>query len=262
MCSFLAVHINEINLAFFLAYRPPPKYDSDRFRGPHLESSFNKIIIKNIESTIIKLGTPPPDIILAGDFNFPKAIWSSGIGLPPNGNSSESQMLTSLISLTENHHLLQVIDFGTRPNPSGSSNPLDLIFTNNDQIFSQITHSHTALSDHLVIECHTRHHLTRNTPHSPPTSSTNLSSFNMHKADWDPINQSIRSFKWENEIESRNMNEFSLFLLQATMNSVRPHCPEFRNKPGSTKNKIPRDRRILFRQRKKKKNAATNSPNI
>ena len=89
--------------------------------------------------------------------------------------------------------------------------------------------------------------------HSPPPSPTTLSSFYMHKADWDPINQSINAIKWEKEIESRNMNDFSHFLIHATMDCVNPHCPKFKNKPGSNKNKIPRDRRILFRQRKRKK---------
>ena len=263
MCSFLAMHIKELNLAFLLAYRPPPKYDSENYRGVHLESSFNKIIIKNIENSISKLGTPTADIIIAGDFNFPKAVWSKGVGVPPRGGSSESRMLKALMALGDHHHLLQLIDFGTRPNPSGSSNPLDLIFTNNDQIFSQINYAPTSMSDHVVITCHTRYQVvcpTPNTNSPSPTSPQTLASFNMHKANWIPINQSINAADWKNEIKNRNVSDFSQFLLNTAINCLHPHCPKFKNKPGCTKNKIPRDRRILFRQRKRKKRLLNSLP--
>ena len=73
MCSFLAIHINELKLVFLLAYRPPPNFSDNRFYGQRLEASFNNIVIKNAAETISNFGEPHPDVILAGDFNFPKA---------------------------------------------------------------------------------------------------------------------------------------------------------------------------------------------
>ena len=34
MCSFLAIFINELQLAILLAYRPPPNYDSNLYHAP------------------------------------------------------------------------------------------------------------------------------------------------------------------------------------------------------------------------------------
>ena len=254
MCSFLAVHINELNLVFLLAYRPPPNPDTERFRDKYLELSFDRIVIKNINSTLKNLDNPKLDIIIAGDFNFPRALWTGGVGTPPNGCSSESKMLTSLMNMSATHHLLQMIDFGTRPNISGSSNPLDLIFTNNDQMFNHISHRLTSLSDHVIISCNTKYLIPGETPHPPPPpiNPPTLKSFNFFKADWNQINESLNNINWKTEISNKNVNEFSEFLLDTTLNCVSQHCPEFINKPGRTNSKIPRDRRILFRQRKRK----------
>ena len=45
MCSFLAIHINEIKLVLLLAYRPPAASIDNRYRDLPLELSFNKIIL-------------------------------------------------------------------------------------------------------------------------------------------------------------------------------------------------------------------------
>ena len=74
MCSFLAIHINELNLVLLLAYRPPGDTQNILFHGRPLELSFNEIILSQVASTINALEAPLPDIILAGDFNVPNAI--------------------------------------------------------------------------------------------------------------------------------------------------------------------------------------------
>ena len=75
MCSFLAIYVNELNLAIMLAYRPPPHFTPDHiFEGQALEQSFRNIVLDNVSSAINTLGTPEPDILLLGDFNFPGAV--------------------------------------------------------------------------------------------------------------------------------------------------------------------------------------------
>ena len=65
MCSFLAIHINELNLAIMLVHRPPPHFTTDGlYEGQPLEHSFQNIVLNNISSVIEGLGTPEPDIIL------------------------------------------------------------------------------------------------------------------------------------------------------------------------------------------------------
>ena len=140
MCSFLAIHISEINLVIFLAYRPPPHYTPDNlFHGRPLEQSFKNIILDNISSVINDFGSPEPDFILMGDFNFPKVTWREGIGTPIHGDSPETRMANSLIEVCDTHNLLQKITFGTRPIQQGVENTLDRLFTNNHDLLCEIT---------------------------------------------------------------------------------------------------------------------------
>ena len=137
MCSFLSIYIKELNLALLLAYRPPPDYspcNRNKYHGPPLAKSFKSIIIDQINNTINKLGSPVPDILLMGDFNFPNALWRQGTGVRINGTAPESLMLNSLINTCDSLSLLQKVTVGTRDTPSGGSNILDLIFTNNHQL--------------------------------------------------------------------------------------------------------------------------------
>ena len=154
MCSLLAIYVNELKLIILLAYRPPPDYDhGNQFNGPHLENSFSRIIIENINSILLNSEAPMPDVILAGDFNFPNAKWCEGIGLRPQGHSPESRMLCQLINTCDTHNLLQQINFGTRNTPTGGSNTLDLIFTNNHQLITNTTHYKSSISDHDITSC-------------------------------------------------------------------------------------------------------------
>merc|ERR1712121_450931 len=79
ICSMVAVHLEELNLIVFMVYRPPPSYKS-KYHGGMLEKSFKDIVIKNIHKEMSTFNAPTPDIILEGDFNFPKTQWNSGIG--------------------------------------------------------------------------------------------------------------------------------------------------------------------------------------
>ena len=81
MCSIVAVYIYQLNLIVFMVYRPPPTYKNNSiYNGKILEQSFKSIVIDNIYKAMNGYEAPVPDIILAGDFNFPKAFWRHGIG--------------------------------------------------------------------------------------------------------------------------------------------------------------------------------------
>ena len=71
MCSTVAVHLEKLNAIVFMVYRPPVSYKG-KYHGEFLEKSFKDIVIKNIYNEMNKFKAPTPDIILAGDFNFPK----------------------------------------------------------------------------------------------------------------------------------------------------------------------------------------------
>ena len=82
MCSMVSIYINELNLIVFMVYSPlPPNLP---YNGENLIRSFNEIVIKNIHKVMNGYKSPTPDIILAGDFNFPNASWNAGIGSVKN----------------------------------------------------------------------------------------------------------------------------------------------------------------------------------
>ena len=85
----IAIHINELNTVVFMVYRPPPCY-KNIYHGEILAESFKKIVIDIIYKVIGRYEAPMPDIILAGDFNFPKANWNAGIeSVNPDGKYND-----------------------------------------------------------------------------------------------------------------------------------------------------------------------------
>ena len=254
ICSFLAIFINELRLAVLLAYRPPPNYDSNLYHGPPLERSFQNIIIDNINSTILDLGNPTPDILLLGDFNFPQAEWCEGSGIRILGNAPESRMLNKLIDTCDSHNLLQKVTFGTRRTPTGESNMLDLIFSNNHNLTSSFFPYETKLSDHSFIICETTYNCQFATEQANEFSAAlpPLTSFNLNRANWSEIQAALRSHNWEEMFQQKSCDEKLQIFISAVLEAVERHCPKFSSRPGQQGSRIPRDRRILFRRRKRK----------
>lgn len=254
MCSFVAVYVNELNLAIMLAYRPPPHYTPDNlYHGQPLEQSFNDIILSNISTVINNLGSPEPDMIILGDFNFPKAVWRDGIGIQHQGVSPENRMLNSLIDICDTHNLLQKITFGTRPTQLGEENILDLLFTNNHDLLCNITRQATALSDHYLITGITRYNIQLNSnSKTTPSDSPLLSAFNLNKANWPEIKNLLSETNWDELFKDKSNTEIILIFSSKLYEALDLFCPRYKNLPGRASHNIPRDRRILFRQRKRK----------
>ena len=98
MCSIVAVFINELNLIVFMIYRPPPDYDTV-YHGEMLEKSFKTIVINNICRIMNDYKSPVPDIIIAGDFNFPRAVWKHSIGEAIANTRSDKNSLQQMIDV-------------------------------------------------------------------------------------------------------------------------------------------------------------------
>ena len=137
MCSVVGVFIYEIKLIVFMVYRPPPNH-KNQFHGALLEKSFENIVISNIYKVMKEYTSPVPDILLAGDFNFPKAIWSNGIGRPKTDALISDKSLQQLIDVAADLNLLQKVSEGTRETRLGNQNILELIFTNNHGLILNI----------------------------------------------------------------------------------------------------------------------------
>ena len=148
----VAVHLEELNLIVFMVYRPPPSY-KNIYHGEVLEKSFNDIVINNICSEMSKHKIPAPDIILAGDFNFPKAHWNAGIGTIKSDYLCNRNSLQELLKVASHYNLLQTVTEGTRVTRSGDSNILELIFTNNHDLITNVQIQPSENTDHNYIVC-------------------------------------------------------------------------------------------------------------
>ena len=251
MCSMVAVHINEINLIVFVVYRPPPNYKTGHY-GETLEKSFRSTVIENINNVIIQYKAPVPDIILAGDFNFPKATWTHGIGEAFANTKHEKNSLQQLINVASNLNLLQKVTFGTRETSSGNNNILDLVFTNNHELISNIFSEKSKLSDHKSIICETSHNAKINHQQIGIPTETNLASYNYLKTNWVTLKTKLQEIDWSEVLSKyKSAAEKLQVFLDIVIKVVDEHSVKFKQQRGVGIKKIPRDRRKLLRNKKK-----------
>merc|ERR1711970_862386 len=184
-----------LNVIVFMVYRPPPGYKR-KYHGEMLEKSFKDIVIKNTYSGMSKFKAPTPDIILAGDFNFPKAHWNAGIGTIKSDCPYNRNSLQELLNVASHYNLLQTVTEGMRETMSGDSNILELIFTNNHDLISNVQIQPSVIIDHKYIVCETTHKLHTKGKEHIPADEVNLSSYNHETADWVNIKASLKRINW------------------------------------------------------------------
>ena len=254
MCSMVAVYINELNLVVAMVYRPPPDHGT-QYNGELLEISFKTIIIDNIYDMMKDYKSPVPDIVIAGDFNFPKAVWNHGIGEAKATTRNENNSLQQLIDVASNLNLLQKISFGTRKTRSGNSNILELVFTNNHDLVSNIYGELSEITDHDYIICETSHKFNIDKDDQIETVDTNLSSYNHEKTVWDTVKCKFRKINWIDILKSSTNSEDKVkSFLEIVSQEIDENCIKFKHTRGNLNKIIPRERRILLRSKKKLKN--------
>merc|ERR1711874_687712 len=80
----------------------------------------------------------------------------------------------------------------------------------------------------------------------------NLSTYNYETADWKSIKLSLKNVNWSEMLENYKTSEQKKNkILEVVIKIVEENCLKFRYRRGVLINKIPRDRRILLRKRKK-----------
>merc|ERR1712240_500354 len=95
--------------------------------------------------------------------------------------------------VTDKHHLVQMIDKPTR-----EENTLDLIFTNNPEIITQLDISKTIMSDHNIFEVTTNlkdcNKLTSNNNKATEIDESYLRQLDFHheNVSWDEIKEIIK----------------------------------------------------------------------
>ena len=199
--------------------------------------------------------SPTPDIILGGDFNFPRAVWKHGIGEAFGNTRSEKNSLQHLIDLASDLNLIQKINFGTRKSRSGNNNILELVFTNNHNLISNIYGEHSEISDHDYVVFETSHEFCIKMNKTTESEDINLSSYVYVKADWVSVKAKLRQINWSDILQKCTTAEEKInAILEIVSKIVDDHCIKFKHPRGKPRKNIPKDRRKLLRNKKKMKN--------
>ena len=85
-----------------------------------------------------------------------------------------------------------------------------------------------------------------------PERKENLSLYNYETANWKNIKASLRKIDWPGVLAGHNSSEEKLrVILEIVVKIIEENCTMFKCRGGSQANKIPRDRKILLRKKKK-----------
>ena len=233
--EYLCIYFKDKDLLFITIYRPP----ADNHRD------FSEVL-RCINECIDSLPRTP-SIILTGDFNCPRIHWSNGLAINSPAGLGQSSSPSSLITFANSHFLNQVVEQPTR-----DRNILDLLFTNNFDIFSKIEVLKTPfLSDHNLIIANTTLSQPREfVPYADPNQNSFKSLNFFHRnINWEAISQEIGAINWESQFENHGVQENFDFLRTEILKVATKHVPKkraFRKK----KKFIPQDRKILMKKQK------------
>ena len=240
VCELLILKIKEINLSIVCVYRPPDT----------TQTEFSECI--NTIENYFKDKTLQENIIILGDFNLPHLKWNvCDTKVIPNiesgGPISEQIDAARLLELTESLFCQQTITKATRIN-----NVLDLIFTNNEDLISDITISDSGISDHKLITTN----LNIESKEAQPQSDFKLEScsklenfaFWSKKCKWDCVTNKLSDTNWEQQItETSDINSDLNFIYKQCYESCEGNIPQKRK---YNENYIPHDRKVLMRKRR------------
>ena len=233
--EYLVLHIKSHDLVIANVYRPPTSLMQDFSR-----------VITSLKEALSSLDGPEPNLIVCGDFNFPRTDWEAGE--TTGGHGEERQQASLMIDFGEDLMLNQLIDGATR-----GENVLDLVFVNNEDLILNVNIIDTVMSDHRIL-------ILKTVLGFPPLREgyrcdrEGFDDFNFYKenVNWDNISRDISLLNWNEELAGDNVEEMYSILRRKILNICTAHVPRRKNRRRQRKgNQIPRDRKILMRRRAK-----------
>ena len=239
-CEAVICHVKSINSIFISIYRPPDT-------SVH---SFEKLL-KFIENKVSNIcGEKHLDIHLMGDFNLPEMPWNQENTNTKLCFGKSAEMLKHLM---DNLFLSNYVDKPTRKN-----NILDLFISNNCNLVLQCDTIDTSLSDHRIVKIQTSYNIqTKNNFTKPPIPPYTFRSLNFNRADFNQINNHLKTIDW-NELKSICSLEEFPELFHLTVLQVCMLYTPLKQEKGKTCNQYLRARNIL-RRRKRKVKAQVNA---
>ena len=245
----IAIKINALNTINIVIYRPPKTKGEDFY-----------YVLDEVEDILTKMGNPNPTVLMTGDFNFPFVEWNSnslnsfnGCTYEYNANinvtGDDKEQFERLARLTSKYNLIQAIDAPTREENEKQST-LDLVYTNNIDLFTEIGIYKSCMSDHHTIEI-----LTSYSPKIEKRSNEYLNrnnntlrelNFYSKEIDWKKVNKRIREIPWEELKESKSMVELNEFLIRKIIDICTELIPKKNDKREDPSKRIPKVRKKLL----------------
>ena len=238
-CEMVAIKVLSLNLVNIVTYRPP-----------HTKMLDFKPLMNKVEEVLNGLEKPDPTIIWSGDFNFPFVQWKECLSggctwdfnTSINASADEREQFRCLMNLCCNFNLIQIIDKPTRGN-----NILDLVFTNELDVFSSTEISQSALSDHYFIDLTTTFKtniINETTNNFNGNEGLRKLNFFSNKIKWEAINTELNSINWKELFKDKNTFECTT-ILNKKINEI---CMKYIPMKGADegKKKIPKVRKKLL----------------
>ena len=229
-CEMVAIYIKALNTINIVIYRPPKTIGEDFY-----------YILEKVDEILMNMGNPNPIILMTGDFNFPFIEWKNNDFNSFNGctfrynvninvSLDEKMQFEKLNKISEKYNLIQAIEEPTREE-NGNKSTLDLFFTNDIDICTEIGVYKSCMSDHHTIEISTSY----NPDIEKESNNLNKSlsilrelHFYSKDINWKEVNKRIKEIPWEDIKESMSTLELNEFLI----NQVICICTELIPKKG------------------------------
>jgi len=173
---------------------------------------------------LLRMSVTTSHYLLCGDFNYPNIDWSN--------LTSNSAILVDFIDTTQDLFLHQHISEPTRYRGNQTPNVLDLVFTNEEGMVSDVSYlPGLGSSDHICIRFNLNCYSER--------SNDKLPRLNMHKADYVKMRELLNAVNWEESIGSLEITEawnlFSTTLDSAIDACIPTFCPSTKKNLYMTK---------------------------
>merc|ERR1712240_340630 len=239
-CEIVAVIIENINIINIVIYRPPDTCYND-FAN----------VMKKIEKLLSDMDAPEPTVIVTGDFNFRFIEWKRNKEGActwkkkphQHGSSDEQKQFNKMMETMNKYHLVQTMEEKTR-----KDNILDLVFTNNLDLITQIDVTGTIMSDHDIIEIETNivdNNKTTTKNENETDNQVDLRQLNFHneKIDWEGMNKILKEMPWNelfNGLNNENCTELLLYCIKEIC-LIKIPKKKIRNKCN-----IPKERKRLL----------------
>merc|ERR1712002_845858 len=258
-CEMVAINIPELQTINIVVYRPPDT----------IKIVFDKIL-DEIEKICRNTPKPEPTLILSGDFNFPFVKWNrmpSGActwkyktekkETKPNISNDTRMQFVRLMEICDENCMLQVVEEETR-----GRNTLDLIYTNEVSLVTDIDVNESDISDHHRIEISTNYKIKEEKiQQNKSEKKDTMTSLNFHakenKINWDMIKKGVKDIEWRKICEDGDAIEIIVILLNMLNILCTKEVPRKKNKEGNNRGKPKEVKKLLNRikmlKRKKRK---------